>query len=120
MNHIYILFTILFTIYSQLIMRWQVSLAGPLPPDLSGKISFVASLLLNPWVLSGILATFFSGISWMLAMTKFEVSYAYPYISLNYVLILASSVLLFHESLTLSKVLGTSIIILGIVVLARG
>ena len=42
-DHIYIAGTIVFTVYSQLIMRWQVSLAGALPTDLLGKMHFVAA-----------------------------------------------------------------------------
>ncbi len=115
----YIVSTIVFTVYSQLIMRWQVQLAGPLPTPFSGKLSYVAQLLLNPWVLSGVVATFFAGISWMLAMTKFEISYAYPWVSINFVLMLLLGVLLFGESFNIAKVFGTLFVIAGIIVIAR-
>lgn len=118
-DHTFIFITVLFTVYSQLIMRWQVSLAGPLPKDMPGKIHFFAVLLLNPWVISGIVATFLSGVTWLLAMTKFEISYAYPFVGLNYVLVLAASILLFQESLTINKLVGTAIVVFGIVVIAR-
>jgi len=101
-------------------MRWQVTAAGQLPDDATGKIRFVAALLLNPWVISGVVATFFAGVSWMLAMTRFEISYAFPYVSLNYVLILAASVLLFNESFSATKLLGSLIIIVGIIVISKG
>lgn len=119
-DHIYIFSTVIFTVYSQLIMRWQVSAAGPLPPGLPDKIGFVIALLLNPWVMSGILATFLAGISWMLAMTKFEISYAYPFVSLNYILVLAAGFLLFQETITFTKLAGSALVILGIIVIARG
>jgi drug/metabolite transporter (DMT)-like permease len=120
LNHAYIISTVLFTVYSQLIMRWQVSLAGKLPQDFSGKVQFIGSLLLNPWVLSGVVATFLAGVSWMLAMSKFEVSYVFPYISLNYVLILFASFFIFNESLTIAKLIGTLVVVLGLIVIARG
>jgi multidrug transporter EmrE-like cation transporter len=119
-DHIYILFTILFTVYSQLIMRWQVVRAGEIPPDFSGKVQFVASLLLNPWIMTGIVATFLAGVSWMLAMTRFEVSYAFPFVSINYILVLIASIYLFNESLTITKLTGTLIVALGIIIIARG
>jgi len=119
-DHLFIFATILFTVYSQLVMRWQVTAAGPLPADPAGKLSHIFMLLLNPWVLSGIIATFFAGVSWMLAMTKFEISYAYPFISLNFLLTLAAGLLLFQESMTLAKLLGSGLVVLGIIVLARG
>lgn len=118
-DHSYIASTVLFTVYSQLIMRWQVSQAGALPVDFMGKVQFVAQLFLNPWILSSIVATLFAGISWMLAMTKFEISYAYPWVSLNFVLMLVFGVLLFNESFNSAKLLGTLLVIAGIVVIAR-
>lgn len=119
-DHCYIFLTIFFTVYSQLVLRWQVAAAGQLPDNLSGKIQFVIALLLNPWVVTGIIATFFAGVSWMLAMTKFEVSYAFPFVSLNYILILVASVLLFNESFTITKFVGSTIVMVGIIVLAKG
>jgi multidrug transporter EmrE-like cation transporter len=119
-DHSYIFLTVIFTVYSQLVMRWQVTLAGPLPEDAIGKIHFIGVLLLKPWVITGVIATFFAGVSWMLAMTRFELSYAFPFVTLNYVLILVASVTLFNESITLMKVVGTLIVIVGIIVLAKG
>jgi multidrug transporter EmrE-like cation transporter len=120
MEHLFIFSTILFTLYSQLVMRWQVGSAGALPADAIGKVQFVAHLLLNPWVLSGMLASFAAGISWMLAMTRFEVSYAFPFVSINYVLVLAAGVLLFQESMSATKILGSALVVVGIIVIAKG
>lgn len=120
LDHSYILATVVCTVYSQLVMRWQVGAAGELPSDGPGKVRFIATLLVNPWVLSGIVATFFAGVSWMLAMTRFEISYAYPFVSLNYVIILAASILLFNESLSPPKMMGTVLVIVGIVVISKG
>ena len=119
-DHLFILATIVFTVYSQMIMRWQVSSAGPLPNGIFEKVTYVWSLLINPWVFTGIMATFFAGVSWMLTMTRFEISYAFPFVSLNYIIILMAGFLLFNESLSFEKVLGCFFVILGILVIARG
>ncbi len=118
-NHIYIFSTIFFTVYSQLIMRWQVSCAGSLPEGNYEKLLFIGNLLLNPWVLSSIVATFLAGVSWMLTMTKFEISYAYPWTALNFVLMLLLGVFLFNESFNLQKLVGTLVVVLGVVLIAR-
>lgn len=119
-GHGYIFLTIFFTVYSQLVMRWQVASAGQLPDDFSGKLRFVIGLLLSPWVLSGVIATFFAGVSWLLTMTRFEISYAFPFVSLNYILILAASIFLFNESFTFAKLVGSLLVVIGIVVIAKG
>ena len=120
LSHSYIFFTILFTIFSQLVMKWQVNKAGPLPIGIVEKVSFVLSLLLMPWVLLAMASTFLAGVSWMLAMTKFEISYAFPFMSLNYVLILLASFLFFGESFSLPKIVGSLIVVLGILIISKG
>ena len=112
--------TVVFTVYSQIVMRWQVGAAGEIPSDGLEKARFIAILLINPWVMSGIVATFLAGVSWMLAMTRFEISYAYPFVSLNYVIVLAASVILFNESLSPPKIIGTIFVIVGIIVISKG
>lgn len=118
-DHLYIISTVIFTVYSQLIMRWQVTQAGSLPTDLKGKVLFIGQLFLNPWVISSIISTLFAGVTWMLVMTRFEISYAYPWVSLNFVLMLVLGVILFHESFNFVKMLGTLLVITGIVVITR-
>ncbi len=118
-DHGYIALTMLMTVYSQLVMRWQVGQAGPLPSLPTERLFIVMSLLLRPWVLSAMVATLLAGVSWMLAMTKFELSYAYPFVSLTFVFVLLGGVLLFGETFGLGKLLGTLLVMGGIVVLSR-
>jgi multidrug transporter EmrE-like cation transporter len=101
-------------------MRWRVHEAGALPGTLEGKCYFVGRLLMQPWCISAILATFLGGITWMLAMTKFEISYAYPWISLGFVLVMFFGFLLFGESFSVAKLIGTCFVVVGLIILARG
>lgn len=118
-DHLYIFAMLFFSVYSQIIIRWQVGLAGGLPDTLEGKFFFVLRLLFSPWMITAMAATFFSGISWMMAMTKFEISYAYPWVGLNFVLMLAVGVFLFGENFSLMKGIGTLLIIAGIAVIGK-
>lgn len=120
LNHLYIFSMLIFTIYSQLVMRWQVLAAGGLPDSSKGKFFFILHLLINPWVISAVVATFLAGVSWMFAMTKFELSYAYPFVALNYVLVLALGFVFFQETLTSEKLIGSFMIIVGVIILSRG
>lgn len=115
----YVLGSILFTVYGQIIVKWQVAKAGALPVSFSEKIPFLIGLIFNPWILSGILAGFFALVCWLAAMTKFELSYAYPFMSLAFVFVLVLSAVLFHEPLTVTKILGVLLIIAGIIVGSR-
>jgi drug/metabolite transporter (DMT)-like permease len=57
---------------------------------------------------------------WMAAITKFELSYAYPFMSLSFLLVLILSAILFHEPLTVSKVVGVGLVVAGIIIGSRG
>ncbi len=119
-NHSYIIMTIVFTVYSQLILRWQVSEAGSAPADNLEKINYIFKLLLRPWVITGIVSTFMAGISWMLTMTKYEISYAYPFVSLNYIFILLFGIIMFNESMSFYKLVGSVLVVIGIVIIGKG
>ena len=116
----YVLGSVLFTVYGQIIVKWQVSKAGALPASLLERIPFLLGLIFNPWILSGIFAGFCALVCWLAAMTKFELSYAYPFMSLAFVFVLVLSAVLFHEPLTVAKIMGVLLIIAGIVVGSRG
>lgn len=118
-SHTYIINTIILTVYSQLIMRWQANFLPSLGDDRLENIATVISFLFRPWVVTSIFATLLAGISWMLALTKFEISYAYAFISLNYLFITIFGILFFNESISAYKILGITLIIIGIIVTSK-
>jgi drug/metabolite transporter (DMT)-like permease len=116
----YILGTVLLTVYGQIVLKWQVVKAGALPAAAFDKIAFLIGLIWNPWILSGIAAGFLAFLCWMAAMTKFELSYAYPFMSLSFLLVLILSAVLFHEPVTIPKVMGVALVVAGIIIGSRG
>ena len=120
MSYLYILLTILLTVYGQIAIKWQVLKAGALPEATSDKIAFLLQLLLNPWIISAFAAALLASVFWMAAMTKLQLSHAYPFMSLAFVLILIASGLFFHEAITPLKIAGIVLIVLGIIVGSQG
>ena len=120
LNHLYIFLTIIFAVASQFLMRWQASNVGSVPQGLAEKFTYLFNMISNPWILLAFIFTALSGVTWLLAMTKFELSYAYPFVSLNYLLILLLAPLLLNETISTYKIIGSLIIVLGIIVLSKG
>ena len=116
----YILAVIVLTVCGQLILKWQVAKAGAFPLSFQERAVFLLRLVLNPWITGGLFAGFLASLCWMTAMTKFELSYAYPFMSLAFVLVLLLSAPLFHETVTIAKILGVLLIVAGIIVASRG
>lgn len=120
MNFIYILGTVFFTVYGLLAIKSQMILIKVLPESLLMKFIFLTKMVFtNFWVFSGIASAFLASLCWMVAMTKFDLSFAYPFTGLNFVLILICSYLLFGEPLSLAKISGALLICLGIFISSR-
>lgn len=118
-GHAYILLTLLLTVYGQLVLKWQMGQAGPMPPEASAKLLFLLRQFLNPWIMSGFASAFLASLAWMAAMTRFELNYAYPFMSLAFIIVMGFSVLFFQEQLTFHRALGTLLVVVGLVVLTR-
>lgn len=115
-----VLGTILLTTYGQLILKWQVSLRMPAPFKWAEGWPPLLLLLLRPWVISAFLAAFGASLCWMLAISRLELSRAYPFMALNFLLVCLLAVPLFGETLTSAKVLGLCFIIVGLIILSQG
>ncbi len=116
----FIFMTLAFTIYGQLIIKWRVTCAGSMPHNPTGVALYLMHLLLNPWVISGLFAAFLASLNWMMAVSKLPLSYAYPFMSLAFPLTIILSAVIFHEVITIPKIIGTALIIGGVMVLAKG
>lgn len=116
MGYVYIAMMLALTLYGQLVLKWRVAQIGAVQD--SGLVTYLVQLLLSPWVISGLAAAFLASICWMLALTRLELSRAYPFTALGLVLIFAASALLFGETLTPGKLGGAALIVSGICVVA--
>jgi multidrug transporter EmrE-like cation transporter len=119
MGYFYIFGTIFFTVYGQLVLKWRIMDFGSMPEGFGEKMMFLIKLLFDPFIFSGFAAAFIASFFWMATMTKFELSYAYPFMSGAFVLVFLFSVFLFQEAVTWQKIVGLIFIVLGIIISSR-
>lgn len=119
MGYLYIIGTIIFTVYGQLAMKWRIARYGDLPDALDRKIIFLFRLVFDPIIFSSLVSAFIASLFWMAAMTKFNISYAYPFMSLSYVLVFLFSIYIFKEPITAYKVVGLAFVVIGIIISSR-
>jgi len=117
--YFYIFGTVIFTVYGQIIFKWSISRHGDLPDNFPDKITFLFNLLLDPFVFSGFVSAFIAALFWMAAMTKADVSFAYPFMSSAFILVFLLAVWLFNEPITSHKVVGLILIVSGIIVTSQ-
>ena len=118
LGYFFVAMTVALTIYGQLVLKWRVTLAGQAPSGAEGKVLYLLQMLLDPWTISGLAAAFLASLFWMLALTKLELSEAYPFTAVSFVLVLAASILMFGEAPNTGKIVGTLMVALGIIVVA--
>ncbi len=74
----------------------------------------------NLWFVLGCIMLLGSSVVWILALQRVDLSYAFPFQSLAYVFIFLFSIFLFKEPVTTLKVIGTLLVITGVIVIAKG
>lgn len=92
-----------------------------------GRFNFTASNLWHAglhfalqWqILLGLAFYAVSVVVWILALTRVQVSIAYPMLSLGYVVTAFAAWWLFGEALSTQKFIGIAVIIAGVIIVAR-
>ncbi|MEO6611798.1 MAG: EamA family transporter [Chitinophagaceae bacterium] len=118
-RYIYILLTLLLTVYGQLILKWRLNSLGHFPTSFKAQLKFLAATIIDPFVLSSFAAAFLASLTWIAALTKFDLSYAYPFMSLSFILVLVFSYFLLNEPLTVNKLAGVLLIIAGLFIASK-
>jgi multidrug transporter EmrE-like cation transporter len=113
---VYVALTVVLTVYGQLVYKWLADEADPFPAGTGDRISYVARLALDPWMVSVGVATLAAAITWFLALKRLELSIAYPFMSLSFVFVLLLSGVFFGESVTFWKTVGIALIVVGVAI----
>lgn len=111
---------ILLTVYGQLCLKWRLNQLSSLPSDGHPQLLRLLLLLLDPVILSGLVAAFLASIAWMGALRRFDFGFAYPFMSLNFPIAILLGSWLLHEALSVQRLVGVIVIIAGTVIAARG
>jgi drug/metabolite transporter (DMT)-like permease len=116
---VYILISVLAGAVGQIMLKRGMSSMGPLTFAFDQLGSMLWRIGTNPFVVGG-LAIYVSGtLFWLMALSRVELSYAYPFASLSYVVMLVASWLLFREDISGMRLLGTLVIGLGVFLISR-
>jgi len=110
---------VLLNAVAQLALKASVSDTGIISLDMQSLISSAGSLVTNLWLWVGLICYGVSVVVWILALSRVDVSIAYPMLSIGYIVNAIAASHLFNEPLGIGKVIGIGIIIVGVYVLAR-
>lgn len=81
-------------------------------------ISLVVSIVTIPQLVGGLLAYGMGAIAYILALTRINLSIAAPSASLIYVFTVLMGYFVFHEPISLGRILGMGLVVCGVILIA--
>lgn len=115
----FILVSVAMSAAAQVLLKFGVQATRPVP---GAELSLLASLLrtlLHPLVIGGLALYGLGAMLWLGALARTELSKAYPFVSLGFVLTAAAGALLFNEGLGVLRVSGIALIVIGVVLVSQ-
>lgn len=113
-----VLFGVLLNAVAQLLLKAGASAVGPIA-GWDGLRTAAPALALHPGVLLGLLCYAVSVVVWIVALSRVDVSIAYPMLSVGYVVNALLAMWLFGEDVSLQRWLGIGVILVGVTLVAR-
>jgi multidrug transporter EmrE-like cation transporter len=104
---------------AQLLLKAGSRVIADVPFSFANGWTLAARIALNPPILGGLALYVVSVVFWILALSRVDVSIAYPMLSVGYIVTALAGWLLFSEALGAARVAGILIIIAGVWLVAR-
>lgn len=118
---ILILSSITLSSSAQIILKIGMNNPSVQQSILSGsKLLIIQTICTNLYVLGGLILYFSSAVVWLFVLAKVEVSYAYPFVGLGFIITLLLAHFFAGEVFSTTKVVGTLLIALGVAIVAKG
>lgn len=116
---ILILFTVTTNAAAQIMLKQGMTLVGPVALDGSrNPVAIAFSVAMQPWIILGLATFVVSMASHMIVLSRVNLSFAYPFLSLAYVMVAAYSFFFFNEPMELIRLAGYALIISGTILIA--
>ncbi len=116
---VFILFTVATNAAAQLMLKQGMLSLGPVSFTADTIIARIFQILFNPWVFAGLTTFAISMASHLYVLSKVELSFAYPFLSLAYVAVAIFAYFLFSEDLNNWRIAGIGFICIGTVLIAQ-
>ena len=116
-NYILLAISISLAVTGQLLMKKGMMAFGSFPA--SQLIQNLIPMFLNPFVFFGFACFAASSVFWLVVLSRMELSFVYPMVSVAYVIVAIASMIFFKENVTLVRWIGISTIILGVFFISR-
>ncbi len=119
MSFVFLFTSILCAVSGQVLLKNTVTNIEGVDFASSKMASHLIKLLRYPLFYIAMAVYFLSMILYLVAISKLDISLAYPMVSLNYAIILVYSKVFYKENVTPLRWIGVAVIIFGVVLISR-
>lgn len=116
-KYLFIAGTLVLTAFGQLIIKAR-ALAVQSPGG--GQAGYLLAMLFDPWVWVGLAGAVLASVCWILALRQLDVSVAYPFTALSFLIVPLGALIFFGERIGPMQWLGSCLIIGGVIVSTLG
>jgi len=116
---VFILFTVATNAAAQLMLKHGMMTLGPLSFAGVNPIVKILQIVFSPWIFAGLFTFVISMASHLYVLSKVELSFAYPFLSLAYVAVLVFAYFVFREDINAWRMAGVAFICVGTVLIAQ-
>lgn len=121
-GYVYLALTLFFAAYWNIVFKCNLNKLGSAASLSSGDLMlfYLRFFFLTPWGFSCLLSVPLCIFFWFLTVPRFDLSYVFPFLSLNFVLVTLLSILILNEPFSWNKIIGVCVIVLGVFIASRG
>jgi multidrug transporter EmrE-like cation transporter len=114
-----ILLGVLLNACAQLALKLGMTRVGRVDLFAKRPVELAIDVLSNPWVLTGLACYVLSVGVWLVVLSRVEVSFAYPFLSIGYAVTALIAYFYFGENVSMMRISGIGVICLGVAMIAR-
>ena len=114
-----VLLGVLLNAAAQLLLKAGTNAIGHFAFSTENILPIGMKIASEPHILGGLACYAVSVVVWIMALSRVEVSIAYPMLSIGYLVNAIAAWYLFGEAVTLMRMTGIGIIIVGVYIVAR-
>lgn len=117
----FVIISAFLTVAANLMLRAGVDRAGGFSVHLQSFFSAIIKLIAQPLFDCGVLLYVVASLIWFHVISTEPLSIAYPLlVSLTFIFVTLGAIVVFHEALNLTKLVGIIIILIGIIIISGG
>ncbi|MGQ0604435.1 MAG: EamA family transporter [Anaerolineales bacterium] len=115
----YILVAVVGSAVGQLLLKKGMSTIGALTITPDQIFNVLWKIGTNPYVIIGLLIYVCGTVFWLAALSRVDLSFAYPFASLSYIAMIIGGWLLFSEKVDIWRIAGSAVIMAGVILISQ-